>query len=285
MRIGLAGAAGLMLAAGAAAAQDPGVLTWSPGNFAVSGARLGLGAGIAPQYPGADDYAPVPFPSFSFNLGRIPVQSSGQGVEFDLRPGFPSGPEGRNGFAYGPVIRYSQGRDGDDIDDARVAALAPVGAAPEVGLFLEVTFPVASNSFVGGPVLLTGRIAALTGLDGGHEGTVGEASIGLLSPGETWTVGGGLGLNAGSADWTQAFFGVTPEGSAASGLEVYEPEGGITSVGLSVFARYAINDSWGVNFLAGYTQLVGDAAESPIVTETGSAGQPFVGMGISYVFD
>ncbi|TIM34603.1 MAG: MipA/OmpV family protein [Mesorhizobium sp.] len=65
----------------------------------------------------------------------------------------------------------------------------------------------------------------------------------------------------------QAYFGVTPEQSARSGLARYDAGAGLKRADFSVSATYLLNQNWMVRGEAGVGVLVGDAADSPIVAE------------------
>ena len=79
-------------------------------------------------------------------------------------------------------------------------------------------------------------------------------------------------------------YGVTGMIAARSGLSTYDPDGGIKDVGVSVNAIYQWNEHWGVTGMVGLTQLVGDAADSPIVDDEGSATQGLFAAGLLYRF-
>ena len=267
---------------GGAAAQNLGVLNWTPGNFAVTDARVGLGLGFAPDYRGSDDLVVVPLPSFSFSLGKIPIKNNQLGLEVNIRPGFAE-PAGGDILAYGPILRYDLGRnDGSKVDDPIVALTTPVKSSFELGGFVEATVPLGASG--GAPTLLTARLSVVQGLNGGHEGALAEASIGVVKPLGRWTIGAGLGTSAASDGYTRAYFGVSPGDAAKTGLAAYQPSGGFLDVGVSLFASYDVTDHWSVDALAGYTILLGDAADSPLVKDRGRAEQPFAGLGLTYRF-
>ncbi len=268
--------------AGAAPAQDLGFLNWTPGTFAVTQGRIGLGAGLAPDYLGSDDLVAVPLPSFAFNIGRIPIQNNLLGVEINIRPGFRAPASGEAIFAYGPILRYDSGRnDGSKVEDPVVALTTPVNGTPQIGGFIEATLPLAMAQ--GDPALLTARIAVVQATQS-YKGATLDASVGVVRPLGQWTVGGGVAATWADGDYTSAYFSVTPADSAATGLPEYTASGGLLTAGLSLFASYAISEAWSVDLLAGYTLVTGSAADSPIVADRGSASQPFAGLGLTWRF-
>ena len=235
--------------------------------------KLGIGAGVAPDHEGSDEYRVVPFPSFSWETDLFTLRTRGPGLEADFVPS--------KAFGLGPILRDDFGRD--DVDDAVVSLLPDVEGSLEAGGFAEIAFPV--GQFVNGPVLATARVEATQGLgDDGHGGLEAKGSVGLLVPGEPLTVGANLSVTWADEDYMRSFFGVTAAGAAASGLPVYTPDAGIKDVGASLFASYDLTEAWAVTAVASYTRLLGDAADSPIVTQRGSENQFFGGLGFTYTF-
>jgi MipA family protein len=49
-------------------------------------------------------------------------------------------------------------------------------------------------------------------------------------------------------------------------------------------ASYKWDEPWSAQLIGSYTRLVGNAADSPIVDERGSAGQTFIGVVLGYDF-
>ena len=133
------------------------------------------------------------------------------------------------------------------------------------------------------PALLTARFAVVQALDS-HEGASADLSVGLVKPLGRWTVGGGVAATWADGDYTAAFFDVSPQDAALTGLAAYSASGGLLDVGVSLFASYAVSERWSVDALAGYTLVEGDAAKSPIVADRGRAEQPFAGLGLTYRF-
>jgi outer membrane scaffolding protein for murein synthesis (MipA/OmpV family) len=87
-----------------------------------------------------------------------------------------------------------------------------------------------------------------------------------------------------SGDYADRMFGISAAGSAASGLAPYDPDGGLKDVGVAVIATYEWTDHWSGTLIGSYKRLVGDAADSPVVKDRGSADQFFAGVSIGYAF-
>jgi outer membrane scaffolding protein for murein synthesis (MipA/OmpV family) len=262
------------LAAGPGSAQTP-----SKGE-----ASVGLALGVAPDFPGSRDLTFAPFPSLQFGIGSIEIRSNGLGIEANVAAATGLDTWGAGTVGFGPILRYDLGRnDATDVSDAVVALLAPVRAAPEVGGFVEAAYPI-SRSGTGAPVLLTARVSVVQGLGDGHGGILADASLGLVRPSGRWTLGGALTVTASDGDYMQSYFGVSAADAVASGLPTYRAKGGIRDIGGTLFASYAVDARWSVDLVAGYSALVGDAADSPIVRQRGQTGQTFVAIGVTRRF-
>ncbi len=80
-------------------------------------------------------------------------------------------------------------------------------------------------------------------------------------------------------------FGISPAAAARSGLAAFDADAGFGSVGMTLAVSYALSPSWTVTLYDTYGRLVGDAAESPIVTTIGSRNQNVLGVSLEYTFD
>ena len=77
---------------------------------------------------------------------------------------------------------------------------------------------------------------------------------------------------------------MTPAAATTSGLSVYDPGGGVHSVGATAGYHRMLGKNWGMAIYGRYDRLVGDAADSPITRGFGSKGQPSGGIALSYTF-
>lgn len=80
------------------------------------------------------------------------------------------------------------------------------------------------------------------------------------------------------------FFGISALQSAQSGIAQYEAGSGFKDAGSSIMADYAITRDWAGFATIRYKRVLGDAADSPIVTDLGSRDQAAAGIGIKYRF-
>jgi outer membrane protein len=219
--------------------------------------EVGGGLRALPVYEGAEDYKLRPWPVIELHYIRLPVVG-----------GVGGGPE--RGFSFSPSFRVIEERDDDDYPD--LAGLGDVDLAVELGG--EVAYRVG----------MFRALAAVRRGFGGHEGIVGRVGVdAVLQPVPRLSMAVGPRLFFASEDYLQTYLGVTPAQAAASGLPIYDPDGGIRGVGLEADFKYRISQRWSVVGEVGYERLVLDAADSPIA-ELGSENQFAAALGLSYRF-
>ena len=226
---------------------------------------LGALGAVRPDYQGSDDYEPFAAPLIDLRFRDQFFISSRDGIGVTA---FRLG-----GFAVGPLLRYQFGRDQDD--NAALRGLGDVGGTVEAGLFL---------SWQSGPWVI--NVNAVQGLNGGgHRGATAFVSLGYggrLS--EAWSYSFGPNLTWGSGNYMQAFFGMTPEQSLRSGYAPYSAGAGIRNVGFGATLTWRVAERMAVTALAEVSELLGDAADSPMVDRAGAETQGFAGLGLSYRF-
>ena len=226
--------------------------------------RVGLGAQILPDFPGADDTEIAPYPAFSFAKGDEPFAAGAPDDSFDLRL-ISSG-----GFAAGPVAKIASGRNDSDVG----APVGDVSTTIEAGAFVQQS--------LGESFRLRGEIRR--GI-GGHDGFIGSAGADYMTrDGDNYVFSIGPRVIFSDSRYQRAYFGVSPEAALASGLPVYRPDGGLHAVGLIGGADFALGGGWGIFGYARYERLMGDAKKSPIVREFGSPNQFSAGIGLNRTF-
>lgn len=158
-------------------------------------------------------------------------------------------------------------------DDER--KLTPVGRRPGsadlrgMGEVKMTALVSASGSLALGPVSLTGAVRQAVA---SHRGTLVEAGLALpwqlhrhakltVTPGVTWA----------DRKHTQAYFGVTPQQSAASGFAVFDAGAGLKSQQVVFDFDMAFSRHWHLNALLRVQRLAGDAADSSITQRTRQA--------------
>jgi outer membrane protein len=242
-----------------AAPEAPAVLEEASGIDLIF--EIGAGGNISPEYEGSDEYSVSPSPIIGFGYLNIP------GL-FELGS---TGPD-EGGFDFGPSFNIVGERESKDFDAIR--GLDDVDATYEVGLKIGYEWDFAE-------VYGEARYAF-----GGAEGVVGEVGANAIyRPTPEIELKAGPFATFASEDYTETYFGVTAEESANTEfrLDAYDPKGGLKSVGVSGGARYEFRPDWFLNADATYSQLVGEAADSPIV-KAGDENQFTVGLGLSKRF-
>ena len=77
----------------------------------------------------------------------------------------------------------------------------------------------------------------------------------------------GAGVSGAGDRYLQAWYGVTPEQSAASGYAVYTPREGLRDMAASATYRIEINPQWAAFAGGSASRLLGPAAESPLTRQ------------------
>jgi len=81
------------------------------------------------------------------------------------------------------------------------------------------------------------------------------------------------------------YFDISAVESAASGLPFYNAGAGIRTVGAGTQLIKQWTPQWATHAFVEYDRLVGDAADSPLVSIRGTPDQFTIGAGFAYSFD
>lgn len=202
-----------------------------------------LGVESGPSYPGSDDGNLSPWLQFRNDISG-----------------------GRDGLTFAP----SFGLKGARASEGLLEGFAPIDRALELGG--RVAYGI-------GPVSAYGTMRRGFG---GHEGVTG--ALGLRHRSEIssdLTLWSGVEAVYGDARFNDTYFGVTAAESDASGLPETAPGGGFNSAALIFEARYALSEATAVTGQVRYGRLIGDAEDSPVVSDR---YQPSVRVGLSRRF-
>lgn len=234
--------------------------------------RVGLGAQAVPQYEGGDEYLVIPAINTELNYKGFQVKSRGLGVELDLVP--------IRAVDAGPVVNLRIGRDG--VDNPQVNNLPEINPALEMGGYVQVNSPPIlkrkDSAFI--------RASVLQDVTGVHEGLIASGSIGYsLAVTDKLRMGVNVGTTLASDNFMNTFYSVSQQDSARSGgLNTFNADGGFRDVSTRLFANYQSTKRWGIQANAGYSRLVGDAADSTITQGPGTPNRFFGGLGLNYSF-
>jgi outer membrane protein len=233
--------------------------------------HLAAGALAVPDYEGSEDYQAVPLIAGKLGYDSYYLEIQGPELRANVSP-FP-------GWEFGPLVGMRSGRD--DVENDRVDALRSIDDSVEVGGFIKVSL----YQLVHPTDELAFGMEVKTGLSDDSKGTT--VSLGptySFSPLERLRLGLGISATFADGDYTDTYFSIDGADALRSGLSSFDAGGGLKDIGISLDVGYQLTEHWGVMGFAGYTQLVGDAADSPIVDDEGSAGQGMIGVGVMYQF-
>jgi outer membrane protein len=220
---------------------------------------IGAGAEFAPHYEGADRYRfqPVPYVKASYHDFTFSPEGLGMTV---FRA---------DGFSVTPTIGYGGGRK--ESQDSNLKGLGTIQPAVTAGVLLK--YQTGPFSFTIAP-----RDAVVQSKDG---------FVAALSAEYSWRImprlrfSFGPEMNVADGRYEQTYFGVSAQQAARSGKRLYTPAGGVKDVGLAGTLSYDFADHWAMLTHVSDRELVGDAANSPIVR---AKNQAAVITGVAYRF-
>ena len=226
--------------------------------------RAGLGAQVRPAFIGADDSSIGPLWDLDIAKGTNPFRFEAPDDKFGIAV-IDSG-----GFSAGPAANIEWKRKESDVG----APVGKVSTTFEAGAFVQYL-----------PTEAIRLRADLRKGIGGHEGIVGALSADMIwRDGDKYVFSVGPRIAYSNERYQEAYFGVDPVASTASGLPVYEPGAGFHAAGVASGVSYQLSPRFGLFGFARYERLIGDAADSPIIRELGSRNQLSGGLGLNYTF-
>lgn len=241
---------------------------------------VGVGVAVTTAYDGASDYKVIPGGALLGTVSGHDFRLTGLQLFVDAVPNDPSR---RIEIEFGPVAGVDFNRTGS-VGDSRVAALGKLDTAVELG----ARGAVGLRGVLGRRDTLAFAVTGVWDVAGAHGSHV-------ITPAVEYSTVLGRGTFMRMAltsefvggGWARYNFGIDAQGSAASGLPVAAPGGGLYSLGANVLAVQSLTGSrkgWALFAVASYKRLQGDIADSPIVRLTGSPNQVFASVGLGYTF-
>ena len=246
---------------------------------------VGIGAGLVPSYSGSDDYRVFPLPLIVGRVGGVGISPNGPGFDLNLLSEPPARGPASTSFSFGPSFRLRNDRNNAIRDDV-VELAGELDTAVELGASGGVSFPD-----VFGPrdrVSLSAKVA--WDVAGAHDGMIFQPGVSYFTP---LGRGASVQLSASASfvddDYASYYYSVSPAQSAASGLPLFDADGGLESLGLTAITTLdldgnALNGGLSLYGIAGYSRLVGDAADTPYTSVRGSPNQFLGGLGLAYTF-
>lgn len=225
-------------------------------NSTVEGLSFGVGAFafVSPLYEGSDEYrlggVPIAFPVFNNGISEERSRVAFRGLD-DVRVSVLQ----LGAFDVGPVVGYRFGRDEDD--STKLGGLGDVDGGFVAGGFASYTL----NGFS-----LDGALSSQVTGDG-DQGFTGEITAGYdYDLSDRLVLGGRLSTEYASNDYMDQYFSITDVQALNStqGYAVFDAGSGFKSVGADLSLSFAATERLSLRTTAGYSRLIGDAADSPI---------------------
>lgn len=247
----------------AAGASDAALLENKPGDRWRFGGAAGATLSHGPAYAGADGtetrlrpalllrYGPI---SLSNTAGLGPRSATGGGEAIrGLGVSLVRSEEWRVSLS----LRYDSGRDGGGSGETAEAASA---VAETLRVRLRTSWRFAPGWRLAGSV----SVDAL-GRDSGTFADFGPQRDGRLTERTTWSAS--LLVSAADRRSMQAYYGVTPEAAARTGVPAYAPGAGWRDVSIGVRTSTELGPQWMWINSASVSRLLGPAAQSPLAVQ------------------
>ena len=125
---------------------------------------------------------------------------------------------------------------------------------------------------------------------GGEGGVTNDTFLDAVVPLGQFRWSAGPRVTFASAPAINPYYGITlaqsidSVGAGLPQLPVYHASGGLYSYGAGTQLQYFINDQWETHGFVEYQRLADSVADSPLVTQRGSANQWTYGLGATYSF-
>ncbi|MGB8668122.1 MAG: MipA/OmpV family protein, partial [Serratia inhibens] len=231
---------------------------------------LGGGAVVTPLYSGSDENRVTTALVLDYSMHNGFFVSTTRGIGYGNSTGK---------LDYSTALSYRAGRKDHDVDsdsmsdgsddlrgmgDVKGSAIGALGLGYKVTdwLHLQLQAEVPFSQRDNGAALHFGIISPLYS---SSENTVTMALTG------SW----------GTGNYMQTYYGVSSSQSAASGFTQYDAGSGIYAYSMNMNWTHKFNQDWSVVAATGFTQLAGDARNSPLVQRIAS---PNGSLKVTYSF-
>lgn len=241
---------------------------------------IGAGIGTVPDYEGSNDYKFIPIAGIRGRVSGINFYTRGTYLYVDLIKRGDSAVD----FDIGPIAGVRMNRTGK-VDDDAVDALPELDTAFEVGGYAGITYHGLTNPYDA----LGFHVDVITDVGDAHGSTLITPTIDFGTPlSRTTYVAVSLSAEWAGDGYAEYYYSIDPAGALASGLPVFDAEGGFKHWRLGLFANQSLSGDllhgWSIFGVGLYTKLSGDFADSPIVDDRGSSSQWFGGLGVAYTW-
>ena len=216
--------------------------------------RFSVGGGVVsmPTFPGSRDTKTEGIPLLSAGYGRWFIGANPDAASLISLGAYLYADEH---WRAGVAVTYDFIEPREESDDTHLHGLGDVDRTTHGEIFGVYTYE-----------WLTARGSVLSDIGGNHRGTeVTFDVMGRYQVNPQWAFTAGPGVDWGSNQYNETFFGVDAQQSVRSGLPEYSLGSGISTVRFSVGASYQPTPHWhlGANIAAEWIQS--DSADSPIV--------------------
>jgi MipA family protein len=243
---------------------------------------IGAAAVYMPDYEGSNNYRLEPAPGALLNWHHFNLTVAGNRASLDLIPD-----KGPWDFQAGPIGVLDFNRSTlSQIDDPRIRALGKRQSSLEVGGFAGI----GKTGVITSPYdKLSVSLSYRKGITGRNRSGILEPSLNYFTP-LSLKAAVGIVASAERAErgYAETYFDVSPAASLRSGLPVYYTHGGWKdySVGLIGTRSITGNLLHGFKLVGGvtYKRMLGDFADSPLVSIAGSKDQWMGILGVAYTF-
>jgi outer membrane protein len=241
---------------------------------AKAGGFLGLGISYRPDYEGSDNYEGylAPFARYNMESGRYVSLGGTAGSERAARLKMNILTK-ETAWEVGPVLQYRMKRDGN-VENNKVSHMQTVPREEEAGGFVGWHADHLSLSLTG-----------VYDISGNSDGTLFYLNGGYKIPvNDRFDVGVGAQTTWASNDYMETYFGVSATDAASSGLPRYSADSGIKDAGVTLTGHYKFTKTWGMLGNVGYTRMMNDAEDSPLVKNVGDENQYTAILAVTYNF-
>lgn len=234
---------------------------------------VGGGAAVTPSYEGSGDYEIGPVPMLEVSWRDMVSLSATDGLKIEVDPA------SDRGFYFSGGLGYWLGRrEGADKDHGD--ALRGLGNLSGGGVGKFETGYQYDALRIG--------LAITRDIANDRDGTTIAPNIGYkIIRSQTFNLAGKVSATWADDNYMKNIFGIT-SAQAANSLKTYDrfnAEAGFKDVKASLTASYGLTPSLSVFATAEAAHLVGDAADSPIVTDGGGSKNQFLtSLGLLYRF-
>lgn len=272
-------AAMTMLLAVPAYAQDPPLepppertRASAPDGWSVT---IGAAPVLTPAWQGSKHVSLSIFPDLRIAYGDALFASVPEGIGWNAIR--------NDGWRVGPLVKLRFGRNernggspflitgGSDA----LLGMGDVKAAGEAGGFVEKAF---------GPRGQVRLKAELRQGFGGHQGALADVSATYRTRVGRTILSAGPRATAATSDFMRTYFGIDAGQSARTGLDRYDPDGGLLSWGVGGTVVRPLDRRSAITLFTSLERLAGPAADSPLIRERGQPTQFTLGIGYGFRF-